>query len=156
MEFHSLFLDRTAVGWLLCFSFTSPFIYFLIHLWPVWQQILLKFIFSSLSQNLKVPLPETVATELGNERCSHVKSPNILMCAYLISLLNIGKASYLTDSFIIYVFLHCPPICPQVTPFLWTYLKLWNYGIVGLLTSNEKSSEFRTFQNLLFLIILRK
>lgn len=101
-----------------------------------------------------MPLPETVATELGNEKGFNITLQYVNVSAYLISLLNAGKASYLTDSFIICVFLHCPPSPSSSHPFLMD--KLWDYGIIGLLTSDEKSSEFRIFQNLFFLIILRK
>lgn len=62
IEFHSLFLDRTAVS-------GSGFkdVDVLILRAPsgcLW----IKFLFS-LFQNLKVPLPEFVAAELGKRRC---------------------------------------------------------------------------------------
>lgn len=59
IEFHSLFLDRTAVS---CFDFNDVVVLILrAHLGDL-------FLIFSLFQNLKVPLPELVAAELGKRR----------------------------------------------------------------------------------------
>lgn len=68
MEFHSLFMDRTAVShWIWIFSI-SPSVSFPLD--KVSHSI--KYFVSFLFQNLKVPVPETIAAELGmkdNEIC---------------------------------------------------------------------------------------
>lgn len=61
IEFHSLFLDRTAVS---CSGFYVVVVLIVrAHFGRLWIKVLF-----FLIQNLKVPLPELVAAELGKRR----------------------------------------------------------------------------------------
>lgn len=59
MEFHSLFMDRTAVSFF--FSSSDWFLLFYTNYEVKWLNMFVVF----LLQNLKVPVPETVSAELG-------------------------------------------------------------------------------------------
>lgn len=71
LEFHSLFVDRSAVSKTLFLSIFGPS-----------PQILLRVYvlnFVSYFQNLKVQVPETVAAELGNVSISQPINPSVTL-----------------------------------------------------------------------------